>query len=315
MKQALLLGAALAMTLAAFARPAQAYVRYKSANGKPFQWAQSCIFMTAYPVDLEGMMTLDEILSDTDAAAATWSNVSDSCTYLQIMVASSTDKTPHAANDGHNNIIFRSHDWCKQTATGGCDANVSYDPAALALTSVSASTSTGLIKDADLEVNATDFHWADLVMHPDLIGDGQSIHDLQNALTHEMGHVIGLDHTCYLQPPPLIDNNGNPTPDCANAPPDVLATTMFPSANPGDTDKRTLAPDDQQAVCDIYPAAQDPMVCAPPPPSTLQGCSGSGCTTGGGAAPAAGSGLMVAAAALLMARARRRRSNRGRLEP
>jgi MYXO-CTERM domain-containing protein len=311
-KRALLLGAALAAALSASARPAEAYVRYKSACGKPFQWGQSCIFMTAYPADLQAMMTVDEILADTDAAAATWSNVSDACTYLQIMVSSSMDKTPHAANDGRNNILYRSHDWCKQTATGGCDANVSYDPAALALTSVSASTSTGLIKDADLEVNAFNFRWADLVVHPDLIGDGQSVHDLQNALTHEMGHVIGLDHTCYLQPPPLIDNNGNPTPDCADAMPDVLATTMFPSANPGDTDKRTLAPDDQQAVCEIYPAASDPQNCAPPMSSTLQGCSA--CAAGGAPAPGAASALALAAVALLAVRARRRRPRRNRVQ-
>ena len=36
---------------------------------------------------------------------------------------------------------------------------------------------------------------------------------------------------------------------------------MFASALPGDTAKRTLAPDDKQAVCDIYPIASDPMLC------------------------------------------------------
>ena len=38
---------------------------------------------------------------------------------------------------------------------------------------------------------------------------------------------------------------------------------MFPSAESGDVDKRTLAPDDQRAVCEIYPAADDPNVCKP----------------------------------------------------
>lgn len=304
MKRAAILAAGLAAILATAARPAAAYVRYTSTSGKMFKWAQSCVFVTAYPKDLEGMMTEAEILSDVDASAATWSNVGDACTYLQINVASSGDPTPRATNDGHNNVIFRHDNWCKLTATGACDSSVSYDPAALALTSVSASTSTGLIKDADIEVNAFHFQWADLVVHPDQRGPGMSIHDLQNAVTHEMGHLIGLDHTCYLQPPAPLDNNGVPIPDCADASPDVLATTMFPSANPGDIDKRTLAPDDQQAVCDIYPATQDPMTCTPVMmSSTLQGCS---CTTGGAAGPTAALSL-VAAAALMAARARRRR--------
>jgi MYXO-CTERM domain-containing protein len=290
-----------AALVAASPRPAAAYVRYMSSSGKAFKWPQSCVPMTVYPNDLTTMMTVDEILSDVGASAATWSNVSDPCTYLHIDVTRSDSATPRATNDGANNIIFRVTSWCKLTAAGQCDPNVAYDPAALALTSVSASTSSGIIRDADLEVNAFHFRWADLVVHPELKGPGQTVHDLQNAVTHEMGHVIGLDHTCYLQPPPLIDNNGNPTPDCNDAPPDVLATTMFPSANPGDIDKRTLAPDDQQAVCDIYPAAMDPMVCAPMMTPAPEGCS---CAAAGGPAP--GAALAAAALALLFMRARRR---------
>ncbi len=152
---------------------------------------------------------------------------------------------------------------------------------------MSASTSSGVIRDADIEVNAFHFNWADLVAHPDLRGNGQPYHDLQNALTHEMGHLIGLDHTCYFQGPPPIDNTGAPITDCASASAEVLETTMFPSANPGDVDKRTLAPDDQLAVCEIYPAAEDPMTCAPAAPPE-EGCSS--CAVGG--APASAVGLI-----------------------
>ena len=286
------------------ARPAAAYVRYTSNSGKTFMWPQSCVMITAYPNDLIGMMTRDEILGAVDASAATWSKSSDACTYLDLMVSSSSDATPRAINDGRNNVIFRTANWCKLTDKGVCDTAMAYDPAALALTSVSASTSSGIIRDADVEVNASNFNWADLVAHPNL-RDGQTFHDLQNAVTHEMGHLIGLDHTCYLQGPAPIDNTGQPIPDCANAPPDVLATTMFPSANPGDIDKRDLAPDDQQAVCDIYPASQDPMTCAP----SQTDPGGCGCATGGAAEPAVAS-LVILIAALVAMRARRRRQLR-----
>jgi hypothetical protein len=83
-----------------------------------------------------------------------------------------------------------------------------------------------------------------------------------------MGHFIGLDHTCYF-PDPMhprpVDNNGNRVPDCGdpNLPDSIRATTMFASADPGDTSKRTLEPDDQQAVCDAYPIGQpDPLECS-----------------------------------------------------
>jgi MYXO-CTERM domain-containing protein len=298
------LGAALAAALIC-AKPAAAYVRYTSSTGKMFKWSQSCVQLTAYPADLEPMMPVEEVLGAVDASAATWSTTSDACTYLDLMVSSSTDPTPRATNDGHNLVIFRTTNWCKLAANGTCDPAVQYDPAALALTSVSASTSSGAIRDADIEVNAFHFQWADLVTHPELRGAGMSFHDLQNAVTHEMGHLIGLDHTCYFQPPAPIDATGAPIPDCADASPAVLATTMFPSANPGDIDKRTLAPDDQMAVCDIYPAAENPMSCTPQGMSPPGGGDGCACAAAGAPAPA---GLVVLiAAALLLARARRRR--------
>ena len=282
-------------------RPADAYVRYTSNTGKMFKWPQSCVAMVVFPNDLLGMMTRDEIINAVDSSAATWSKGADSCTYLDITMTSSADATPRAINDGRNNVIFRATSWCKQNAAGDCDTD--YDAAALALTSVSASTSSGIIRDADIEVNAYHFSWADLVTHPDLRGGNQLFHDLQNAVTHEMGHVIGLDHTCYLQGPPPLDNTGQPIPDCANASPDVLATTMFPSANPGDIDKRDLAPDDQQAVCDIYPAAEDPKTCSPGN-TDPGGCS---CATVGGTPSSVMVVIALLVGGLVVTRTRRRR--------
>jgi hypothetical protein len=299
---------ALAASLAG-ARPAAAYVRYQSNSGKMFKWPQTCIQLETFPSDLLSMMSSTEVIGAVDASADAWSHSSDACTYLDIKVTTSSDPTPRATNDGHNLVVFRASNWCKLTDQGECDPEVVYDQAALALTSVSASTSSGIIRDADIEVNAFHFSWADLVAHPELRGSGMSYHDLQNAVTHEMGHLIGLDHTCYFQGPAPLDQNGTPIPDCANASADVLGTTMFPSANPGDIDKRTLSPDDQLAVCEIYPAAEDPMTCSPPGAITPEEGCGS-CAAAGGPTSAAGLAALTAlgAAVLLAARARRRRS-------
>ena len=303
MRRAVTMAAVLAAALI-YTKPAAAYVRYLSNNGKMFKWPQTCVELVTYPAGLEPMMPVEETIGAINASAATWSRTGDSCTYLDIMVTSSSDPTPRATNDGRNLVIFRNDMWCKQLPNGDCDTTMPYDPAALALTSVSASTSSGTIRDADIEVNAVIFKWADLVAHPELRSAGQQVHDLQNAVTHEMGHLIGLDHTCYFQPPAPLDETGAPIPDCADASAAVLATTMFPSANPGDIDKRTLAPDDQLAVCEIYPAAQDPMMCAPQGKPPGGGCSLS--ATAGVPTPAAGFVGLIAAA-LLVARAGRRR--------
>jgi hypothetical protein len=68
-----------------------------------------------------------------------------------------------------------------------------------------------------------------------------------------------------------------PIPDCSIASADVVATTMFPSANPGDIEKRTLSADDQNGVCTIY-NVNDP----PPPPTDFNGGCVRCATAGGG---------------------------------
>jgi MYXO-CTERM domain-containing protein len=296
-----------AVTLAA-ATPASAYVRYTLASGVMFKWPQSCVKLTAYPDDFVSHMPLDEIMSGVTASADAWSTVSDACTYLSITVDYSTGATPRAnPRDQQSMVLFRTKNWCKLLTSGSCDTTMLYDSAALALTTVSARMSSGQITDADVEVNGFNFMWGDLVANPPT--GASQVHDLQNALTHEMGHLIGLDHTCF---PPTstmahpVDENGAPIPDCNVASIEVKETTMFPSADSGDVDKRTLAPDDQRGVCETYPAASDPNMCVP-----VMLDDGGGCNCGAGRRSTA---AMPVAAALAIAgliwRRRRRRSAR-----
>lgn len=241
-------------------------------------------------------MTGDQVLGAITSAAATWSAAQNDCTYVTIQPWTSNDPPPRAANDDHNALIFRSATWCQLAEDGSCE--VEYDPSALAFTWDTANRNTGQIYDADIEVNLVDFQWADVVADPQLATNM----DLQNAITHEMGHFLGLDHTCYnpLSPGTTarpVDNTGMQVPDCDVASADVRETTMYPSAMPGDTQKRTLAPDDQAGVCGIYPIGE------PPPDGTVRGGCGACAVGEGPPAPAAG----ALAAALIGAAFRRRR--------
>src|SRR4051812_27799060 len=169
-------------------RPAAAYVRYVTDAGIPFYWAQDCVPVTAYPNDLTDM-TPDQTLAAATGAAAAWSG--NACTYLAINVTASTDPTPPARYDARNSVVFHRDVWCNpDPATARCR----FDPAALAITSVFVNTKDGKIRDGDIEVNAKYFVWTDV----DTDQDPNGKQDLQNALTHEMGHLIGLDHTCYI---------------------------------------------------------------------------------------------------------------------
>jgi hypothetical protein len=291
-------------TLAA-TKPAAAYVRYTLTNGLSFRWPQSCVMLTAYPADFVSRMPLDDTMSATTGAADAWSVVSDACTYFDIMVDYSAAPTPRAnPGDLQNMVIFRTMNWCRLLANGSCDTAFYYDPVALALTTVSARMSSGQIIDADIEVNGFHFMWGDLVANPS--GVGTQVHDLRNAMTHEMGHLIGLDHTCFLPgsaPPRPNDDTGQPIPDCNVASQDIIETTMFPSADSGHVDKRSLAPDDQRAVCEIYPAADDPHVCKPVVANDDGGCD---CGAAGRSTTATPGAVTVAVAFFI-----RRRRPRG----
>jgi hypothetical protein len=255
-------------------------------------------------------LTSPQIMHAAMAAASAWGSAQLSatdpvCTYIKINVTEVDDVAPKVALDYTNSLVFE-RVWCNPNKDGVC----TYPDQALAITSVFVNKQNGRILDGDIEVNAKSFVWVDLDLDPTATKD----QDLQNALTHEMGHLIGLDHTCFN---PGLDSNGkalvrpndnlgNPVPDCDAAPLVVQQTTMFASANSGDVSKRTLKPDDIQGVCDIYPAAMDPMICPvkdEPPPKT--GCTLAASSGGAGSLALAVVGLL---GALGLSARRRRRS-------
>jgi MYXO-CTERM domain-containing protein len=290
-------GAVLATSLAGMllgtASPALAYVRYRTSPpvtgglGAPYAWGRSSISILGYPHGIP-TMPVDQIGAAMTAAVAAWSKEdpdNGACSFLDLAVAiQPVDSIPPAAvHDNINTIALRDGVWtsiCTMTKDGGMDC---HQPGELALTTVW-SRGCGEIVEADVEVNAdqsaaSPFAWADLDVTP---ANGV-YHDLQNALTHEMGHFIGLDHTCALPGANVageVDNLGNPVPDCADATLAEMDATMYPSAQPGDLSKRTLSPDDRDGLCAIYPVGTVPVMCGG------GGASSGGCSVAADAGPA-----------------------------
>ncbi|HVE87584.1 MAG TPA: matrixin family metalloprotease, partial [Myxococcales bacterium] len=107
--------------------------------------------------------------------------------------------------------------------------------------------------------------------------------DIQNTITHEVGHFLGLAHD---QDP---------------------ESTMYFSASPGELKKRSLDPGTAQFVCDAYPRGLPSQPCTVRPlnandPMPLS----SGCSAVPGAVLAAAAAAAVAL--WLPSRRRRRRS-------
>ena len=95
-----------------------------------------------------------------------------------------------------------------------------------------------------------------------------------------------------------------------------LTPTMYPSAEPGDLDKRTLSDDDRSGLCAIYPIGTNPVSCG----GAKSGCSIAGTSedgTEGGLPGRPGSswrwlvvGLAGAAGSFVLSRRRRRQPPR-----
>jgi hypothetical protein len=280
-----ILGAALAAGLGLPSSSASAYVRTRTDRGVPIKWSSICLYLTTHFNDPPAYVSPDLALSAARLAAAAWSRPQVGCTDLELHVASSPTDDADVGNDGHSNIFFRKGQWCRS-------ADQCYDPQALAITTVFALQDSGRILDADTEINGVDFTWGDLVAGIGSTGIRPA--DLQNTLTHEFGHLIGLDHNCHSAADrvQMQDQTGADVPNCTGAPPEVMEATMYNSVGRGDVERRTLAQDDTDGVCDIYPAHAAPACISrddSDPTAEVPGAGGGsgGCSLAPGGQPAA----------------------------
>ncbi|HVU52479.1 MAG TPA: hypothetical protein VHL80_17415 [Polyangia bacterium] len=292
MRRALGILAALVVSLA-LAAPASAYVRTRSQDGMfDVIWPDPNVtftVMTGGPA----VLPMDGLVAAATSAAATWSDPAlDSS--INYTITTSPDAPTDPAYDHVNTISFRTSSWDMPN----------YLPGELAVTTVW--TIGGRIVDTDTEINALDpdIMWGLLPDDPAMAETFTNEVDLQNCLTHELGHALGLDHPCYLgaaAPEFETTNEGGPVPSCSdpNLPDSVRQATMYPSATRGNIDERSLSPDEVLALHDLYPAGRAPIV--------ETASSSGGCDLGGAGTPS-GSGAFAAAllaGAILSARRRR----------
>ncbi|RKH20002.1 hypothetical protein D7X74_05315 [Corallococcus sp. CA047B] len=205
--------------------------------------------------------------------------------------------------DNYNVITFRERncqdvapadDACWQEETCG---NVyqcwAHGGATIGLTTSSFSFKDGRVVDSDIELNAAESEWGGpaflfTTVNGPPCGEGGPATtcvatDVQNTMTHEIGHVVGLDHVFSA------------------------GSTMEATASQGETSKRVIDVGSASGFCSTYPRGLPPTQCRIPEDPGLKLVAegkGSGCgaTTGGPALAA----LLLWTAGLL----RRRGSGR-----
>ena len=202
--------------------PASAYVLRTDDSGHPVRWTHLVRFVVdpRLPSQLGEPHALDAVT----ASVATYQNT---LTDMKITLEQDTIVGLGYDADGviERNSIQVPSDW-------------PFQQEAIAVTVVTVDDSTHEIVDADIALNPS--HTFRVLPSS---GDPGGPDDIQNALTHELGHAFGLAH--------------NPSDSQA---------VMYPTASPGEVIKRHLSPDDLAALSELYSV----------PPSQATGCSASG---------------------------------------
>ncbi|HKE19744.1 MAG TPA: hypothetical protein VKB80_32930 [Kofleriaceae bacterium] len=267
----------------------------------PLAWRSGCAqiwFHEDGTTHLDGDLEFDEM----ERVLTRWRHDIQSCSYFDLRFQGL--RKAGVGLDGYNMVIFHEDSWSRPATDE--DPEEPYDPAAAGLTTLffiddPASKRNGTLLDADVELNAVNFAIA-VDHHSNVVGRCES--DLANTFTHEIGHLMGLDHTCWTGAGVrLTDNEQQPLPLCSldpNLPATVRDATMFNFQDCGETKKASPEPDDISGVCAIYPIEDNPHECLP---AELE--PGASCAVSAGNGWAGAPGMI--ALALVVARRRRRR--------
>lgn len=207
------------------------------------------------------------------AAITTWQTELAGCSSLTLTEGARSqsrlveyDSAVSATNE--NLVVFRQRP-CRQVVPVGdsCSSNGScankYDcwdftDGAIAITTTSFSPKTAQIFDSDIELNTPAYFFTTVDM-PVCARGGEGFTcvatDVQNTMTHELGHLLGLAHVADV------------------------ASTMSARAALGELNKRSLDPGSKRFVCDVYPRGMPSKTCFTPKlgveenPAAKTGCT------------------------------------------
>lgn len=266
------------------------YVPARSSGGADVRWESGCVYVTP---DVDGTTDVagDGEAAALDAALTEWESKTQGCGYQGFVRQPAEAR--EVGYDGVNTVKYRHDRWCRPPVDG--DDEECYAHSAAAITTLihidrPGTPEDGRLLDADIEMNAVDFAFG---VDGTTLGTGTAA-DVQNTLTHELGHLLGLDHTCWDRDgDPPLDGAGNVVPSCrpsAALPAEVTNATMYNYQLAGETSKRSVEADDVAGECALYPKASDPMACEP---VAAPGGGGCGCVVAARRGVAPGRGLVA----------------------
>lgn len=218
-------------------QPAEAWVQTKTTQGKLLHWKKNNIGFRIHPEVPPGLVAGDVYYSIRQSFFV-WPRQDCTCVKFQDNGMTDSRELGYDVSNPSSNInivLFQQSSW-------------NHDSRAVAITSNVFNEETGEVVAFDMELNAVNFTFS-VDGQP---RNGKATMDIRNVATHEVGHVIGLDHSPERE------------------------STMFASGLPGETKKRTLHSDDISGLCALYPTngcTETTNPTTPPPTDGGCGCS------------------------------------------
>ncbi len=224
------------------------YVRTKTddsnLNSQCLWWKDATDIVMHQNAQGEPTVSGDTEFAAVAASMASWQTQLSACGSLTLTDGTRTQSRTvgYTINgDNENIVVFRlkkctdvapTNDACWSAGTCGNNYDCwEHSASAIAITSTSYTPSTGRDLDSDIELNSPSFQFTTTV---------PVITDVQNTVTHEIGHVLGLAHI------------------------NLAGSTMNPKAETGEVTKRTLDDGSKQFICDVYPKGKPTKTCQIP---------------------------------------------------
>ncbi len=224
-------------------------------EGELMAWPSYCLSYSLNDADSESM-TLDEIRPIVARSFDNWRGIS--CGDDDFPLSIREDAPRMCAMESHDTSGPNVH-----TIAFTSEWPENYDQNAYAITVVWFNPRSGAILDADMLINERRGPYGVCPLRgcqPD--ANGVTTVDLENVITHEIGHFFGLAHSQFN------------------------FATMHAFSPAGETDKRSVSSDDVEGICTIYPPMASP-VCEPDPRNGL----GEECRAQGGCQATLGTDL------------------------
>lgn len=254
------------------------YVRSRVQSGDP---STQCLYWTANRLTWhQNRLGNPQTPGDSEFEAvrrsfASWQEVFTNCGNLELVEGPLVDEREvgYSQNGENRNIVLFRMRRCAEVAPNDdacweddtcANAYDCWDhgPGTIGITLTTYDERSGIIYDSDIELNAAGFTFTTSdggACGPVVTADCVST-DVQNTVTHEVGHFLGLDHT------------------------DAVGSTMNPRAPPGELSKRVIDNGSALFVCEAYPKGRASQSCLHPSAELELGQKNTGCaSTGAGA--------------------------------